>query len=379
MARKSHLYQFHKQNGKITEFSGFDMPLWYSGIVEEHLAVRNAAGLFDVSHMGRVWITGKQATEFLSYVLPTNSQSVKDGRAFYSTICNDNGGIVDDGIANKFSTDRYLMVVNAGNREKDFRWLQRQSSRFNVVLEDFSDSSALIALQGPSANKILQKTTDINLSEIKRFGFVEAKVNGERSLISRTGYTGEDGFEITVFDSPVDEPQRTLKVWNEFLRAGAAEGLLPCGLGARDSLRLEAGMCLYGQDIDETTSPVEAALEFVITRDDREFVGKEIIVKQLNSGTDRKRVAFSMQEPGIPRHGFALDFAEGSVGNVTSGSFSPILKKGIGMGYVKSPLAVVGQRISVDIRGSDKNAVEVSTPFYDVSRYGFKRKVATTI
>ena len=375
MARKSHLYQYHKENGKITEFSGFDMPLWYKGIVEEHLAVRNASGLFDVSHMGRFWIEGEEASDFLSFVLPTNPASVKDGRAFYSTICNQDGGILDDIIANRFTRDRYLMVVNAGNRDKDFRWLKNESSKFKVKLDDFSDSSALIALQGPLASQILQKTTNLNLSELKRFAFAEAQVAGERSLVSRTGYTGEDGFEITVLDSPVDAPEKTLKVWNEILRVGSDYGAMPCGLGARDSLRLEAGMCLYGQDIDETTSPVEAALEFVITKDQRDFVGRDVLLKQLDSGTDRKRIAFSMLEPGIPRHGFTLDFSEKPVGTVTSGTFSPILKKGIGMGYLRTPLASLGQRISVDVRGSDKSAIEVATPFYDTTKYGFKRKM----
>ncbi len=374
MARKSHLYQFHKENGKITEFSGFDMPLWYKGIIEEHMAVRNAAGLFDVSHMGRIWISGKQATDFLSYVLPTNSHLIKDNRAFYSTICDQDGGIVDDVITNKFSNEKCIMIVNAGNREKDFRWLNSHCSKFEVELNDFSDNSALLAFQGPLASGILQQITDLELSTVRRFAFKEGRVDGEECLISRTGYTGEDGFEITIFNTPLDSPEKALKVWNELLRRGANYGVLPCGLGARDSLRLEAGMCLYGQDIDDATTPVEAALEYVINEDEREFIGKEKLVAQLKSGTDRKRIAFSMAEAGIPRHGFNLTFSEKPVGTVTSGSFSPILKKGIGMGYVKSPLTTLGERISVDIRGSEKSAVVVRTPFYDTSSYGFKRK-----
>ncbi len=374
MARKSHLYQFHEDNGKITEFSGFDMPLWYSGIIEEHMAVRNAAGLFDVSHMGRIWIKGEEATEFLSYVLPTNTTNVKDGRAFYSTICNPEGGIVDDIITDRFSANEYLMVVNAGNREKDFAWLKKYASGFEVELDDFSNDSALMALQGPLARKILQKTSSVDLSTVKRFAISEAEIAGESSLVARTGYTGEDGFEITVFDTPVDTPDRALKVWNEILRLGEIEGILPCGLGARDSLRLEAGMCLYGQDIDDEISPVEADLAHVISQDTRDFVGKEVLTKQLNSGTDRKRVAFSLQEPGIPRHGFPLSFSGKSVGIVTSGTFSPLLKIGIGMGYIPTPLTIAGQTISVDIRNSSKLAKVVAVPFYDTSKYGYKRK-----
>lgn len=379
MARKSHIYQYHKENAKMTEFSGFDMPLWYRGIIEEHMAVRNAAGLFDVSHMGRFWIRGEGATDFLSYALPTNSGPIKDKRAFYSTICNDRGGIVDDMIADKFARDRYLMVVNAGNREKDFSWLEALTSGFQVKLEDISNNSALLAFQGPLASNILQQLTNVNLSEVRRFAFTEGLVAGERSLLSRTGYTGEDGFEIAIYDTPVDSPDKALKVWNEILSAGAGSGVLPCGLGARDSLRLEAGMCLYGQDIDVSTTPVEAGLEFVINLDGREFVGRSKISEQLNSGTNRKRVAFSMIDPGIPRHGFNLTFADQSVGAVTSGTFSPILKRGIGMGYIKPPLASLGQRISVDLRGSGKTAVNVSTPFYDTSLYGYKRKQSPNI
>jgi len=374
MAKKSHLYQFHRENGKLTEFSGFDMPIWYKGIIDEHLAVRNAAGLFDVSHMGRVWITGDKATDFLSNLLPTDPALIKDGRAFYSTICNEQGGIVDDVITNKFSNDRYLMVVNAGNRSKDLGWLRNHSSRLEVRLEDISDNSALIAFQGPLATAVLQKITDFDLESVRRFAFSYANVAGERTLVSRTGYTGEDGFEITVFDSPVDEPSRAMKIWNEILRTGVESGVLPCGLGARDSLRLEAGMCLYGQDIDDTTTPVEAALEFVLTNKGQ-YVGREKIDLQLRSGVDRKRIAFSMAEPGIPRHGFNITLAGNSVGTVTSGTFSPILKNGIGMGYVRTPLSELGQKITVELRGSGKMAKVTSTPFYDTSKFGYKRKM----
>lgn len=374
MAKKSHIYEYHKDNAKMTEFSGFDMPLWYKGIIDEHLAVRNAAGLFDVSHMGRFWLNGEEATDFLSYVLPTNPELVRDRRAFYSTICSHQGGIVDDLIADRFSKNRYLLVVNAGNREKDFSWFQRLIPRFQAELQDITNDSALLAFQGPLASRILQQLTNVDLSQVRRFAFTEGFVAGERSLISRTGYTGEDGFEIAVYDTPVDTPDKALRVWNEILRAGSSSSVLPCGLGARDSLRLEAGMCLYGQDIDDSTTPVEADLQFVITPDGHDFVGRERISEQLKSGTERKRVAFSMIDQGIPRHGYTLTFAGQPMGTVSSGTFSPILKKGIGMGYVKSPLSTLGQRISVDLRGSDKTAVNVSTPFYDTSLYGYKRK-----
>jgi aminomethyltransferase len=379
MAKRSHLYQFHKDNGKMTEFSGFEMPVWYKGIVEEHLAVRNAAGLFDVSHMGRVWITGSDATKYLSYLLPTNPSLVKDSRAFYSMICNRNGGIIDDIITNKISEERYLMVVNAGNRDKDLLWLRNHSLEFQVSINDFSNESALMAFQGPIAGKLLQKIVDTNLSTIRRFALRECQVSGEKCLVSRTGYTGEDGFEIIVFDTPLEQPDRAMRIWNEILGIGSESGVLPCGLGARDSLRLEAGMCLYGQDIDETTTPVEAALDSVVNQDERKFIGKEVIGEQLKQGTERKRIAFSMIESGIPRHGYELTFSGQKVGNVTSGTFSPILKKGIGMGYVRSPLATVGQQIAVHVRESTKTSEVVPTPFYDTARFGYKRKFQSSV
>jgi aminomethyltransferase len=373
LAKRSHLYEYHKANGKLTEFSGFDMPLWYKGIIDEHMAVRNSAGLFDVSHMGRVWITSEEATGFLSHVLPTDSSLIRDGRAFYSTICNQKGGIIDDVITNRFSADRYMMIINAGNREKDISWLRSQVQNFRVKIDDFSNDSALMALQGPLASQILQRLTETRLDTIKRFAFAEGKVSNQHALISRTGYTGEDGFEITVFDSPLDNPEKAVSVWNDILKIGKDQGILPCGLGARDSLRLEAGMCLYGQDIDDTTTPVEASLEFVLN-ENHEYIGKQAITSQLRDGTDRRRSCFVMVDSAIPRHGFSMMFSSQPVGKVTSGSFAPVLKIGIGMAYVKSPLSDIGQQISVDVRGSAKLARITSAPYYDTSVYGFRRK-----
>ncbi|MDA4129395.1 MAG: glycine cleavage system aminomethyltransferase GcvT [Thaumarchaeota archaeon] len=374
MARKSHLYDFHKIHGKMTEFSGFDMPLWYKGIIEEHMAVRTAAGIFDVSHMGRFWIKGKDATRFLAYLLPTNPSPVKNYRAFYTALCNFEGGIVDDVIVNKFSDDSYLMVVNAGNRGKDLDWIEDLSSTFEVSIEDFSNNSALMAIQGPSSFEILQKNCDVDLGVIKRFGFAECRIDGEKALASRTGYTGEDGFEITVFDTSVDRPDRALKVWTRILETGSTLGILPCGLGARDSLRLEAGLCLYGQDIDDTTTPVEAALDNIITKDQRDYIGREKILKQIVTPSTRRRVAFSMSEPGIPRHGFNILLAGQKVGVVTSGTFSPLLKNGIGMGYAPTPISNLGQTISIQIRDQEKHGEIRSTPFYDTRKYGYRRE-----
>ncbi|MDH2899599.1 MAG: glycine cleavage system aminomethyltransferase GcvT [archaeon] len=373
MARKSHLYSFHEQNGKLTEFSGFDMPLWYRGIIEEHNAVRNAAGLFDVSHMGRFSIKGNESTSFLNHVLPSDAKKVKENRAFYSTICNEKGGIIDDTVTNKLSENEYLMVVNAGNREKDWNWLEKHAEKFSVEMADLSDSIALIAFQGPLSLSLLQKSCDIDLSSLKRFGLAYCNLSETRCLISRTGYTGEDGFEIAVLDCPLYDPEKALKIWNNILEIGKDRGVLPCGLGARDSLRLEAGMCLYGNDIDDTTTPVEADLEFIISTEKNEtYLGEKVIRSQLKNGTIRTRIAFSMQS-GIPRHGFDIKLAGSKVGTVTSGTFSPIVKKGIGMGYVPPELSENGRTVSVQIRSAEQPANIVSTPFYDQTKYGYKR------
>jgi aminomethyltransferase len=374
MAKKSHLFEFHKEYGKLTEFSGFEMPVWYRGIIEEHVAVRVAAGLFDVSHMGRFSIKGGDSTAFLNHVLPSDAGKVKPAKAFYSTILNSQGGIVDDTVTNKLDDSDYLMVVNAGNRKKDWDWLQDHAQNFSVKLSDLSNEIALIAFQGPLTETLLQQLTDTDLSTIKRFGIAYCNILGKKCLLSRTGYTGEDGFEIAVMDTPIEDPANALSIWNKLLDLGKRTGVLPCGLGARDSLRLEAGMCLYGNDIDDTTTPVEADLAYVINMDKQEkYEGRDIIESQLKAGTKRKRIAFSMQSGGIPRHGYDLRFSGTKIGTVTSGTFSPTVKKGIGMGYVSPELSEKGETISVQVRSNEFAASVVSTPFYDTNLYGYKR------
>ncbi len=350
------------------------MPLWYRGIIEEHNAVRNAAGLFDVSHMGRFSIKGGDATKSLNFVLPTDASRVKIGRAFYSTICNDQGGIIDDTVTCKLADSDYLTVVNASNREKDYNWLQAHLKDYSVELSDESENSALIAFQGPLAQSLLQTVADIELSRIRRFAFTRCKVSNSDCLVSRTGYTGEDGFEITVLDCPVDDPQKALGIWNRLLGLGSDKGVLPCGLGARDSLRLEAGMCLYGNDIDETTTPIEAALENIVSLEKSEdFVGRATIETQMKKGVSKKRIAFSMQSGGIPRHGHEINLSGQKIGVVTSGTFSPTSKNGIGMGYVPPEWSGLGQNLMIQIRAAEQVATVASTPFYDTSMFGYKR------
>jgi aminomethyltransferase len=373
MGKRSHLYQFHSEYGKMTNFAGYDMPVWYTGIVEEHMAVRNNAGLFDVSHMGRVGVKGEDSMRFLDHILPTKVADKEPGRAFYSLLCNENAGIIDDVVAERIGEDEFIVVVNASNREKDLSWVRNEAIKFNVEINDISDSTALIAIQGPLSKTILQEIADRDPGKLKRFHLAEFKVSGESCLVSRTGYTGEDGFEIMVYDTTLDEPSRAMKVWQDLLESGKSNGLLPCGLGARDSLRLEAGMCLYGQDIDEKTSPVEADLMWVVDMKKPEFIGSDTIEHQEKNGVERKRMAFSMVESGIPRHEYGIVFSGERVGTVTSGSFSPIAKRGIGMGYVKTPLAIPGTNLWIKIREIQKLAQVVSTPFYDTTKFGYKR------
>ncbi len=374
MVQRSHLFQFHKQFGKLTEFAGFEMPIWYRGIIEEHRAVRTTAGLFDVSHMGRFSIEGKDSTQYLNNILPTDLSKVKTGRAFYSTLCNEDGGILDDTVTNKISERKYLMVVNASNRAKDFEWLENHINDFSVELKNESDSTALIALQGPLATPLLQKTINVDLSEIRRFGISFCRIDGENCLVSRTGYTGEDGYEIVVIESPLDSPARAEKIWAKLLGLGREKEIMPCGLGARDLLRLEAGMCLYDQDIDEKTTPIEAALDRIVSLEKASlYPGRAKIEEQIRKGTERRRVAFLMDQDGIPRHGYDVFLGSGKIGDVTSGSFSPLLKKGIGMAYVPRSRSEIGQRLSVKIRDTERPAVVVKTPFYDTSKYGYSR------
>jgi aminomethyltransferase len=374
MPKTTQLYDYHLKNGKLTEFSGFEMPLWYTSISEEHLAVRNSGGLFDVSHMGRARIKGKEATQFLTKLLPTKSTKIENGRCFYSVICNESGGIIDDVITSKFSPTEYLMIVNAGNREKDFSWLLDKSRFFDVKVYDLSDQSALIAFQGPNAASTLQKAARQELSKVKRFSVISCSVLGEECLISRTGYTGEDGFEIMVLNSPLGD-LKPIKIWNGLLDLGRSAGIRPCGLGARDTLRLEAGMCLYGQDIDEKTSPLEASLESIVDLDTNEFIGREALERQMLDGVQKKRVSFSMIESGIPRHGHDVVFSDKHVGVVTSGTHSPLLKQGIGMAYVTTDLSSPGQKLAIRIRGSDRYSEVRKPPLYDTTKYGYKRRM----
>lgn len=351
------------------------MPIWYKGIMPEHLAVRSSVGVFDISHMGRVIITGTDAEAFLNRVITNDVSVLLPNDAQYSVMCNENGGIIDDFVTYRLEKEKFLVVFNAGHTENDCNWLVKNSNGFNVKIEDLSDHIAMFAVQGPSAEKTLQQISTEDLSRIKRFKCGHTQLAGVEVFLSRTGYTGEDGFEIFVWNASLTKPDNALRLWNAILEAGKPFEIQPCGLGARDTLRLEAGLCLYGNDIDENTTPLEARLSFVVKFQKADFIGKEKLLNQKNEGIKRKRVGVQMIERGVPRPKFEIYNSEGEkIGYVTSGTFSPLLKRGIAMARVQTSQSREGNVVNVKIRGKLAKGRIVRFPVYDVEKYGYKRK-----
>jgi len=360
----------------MIEFAGFQMPIWYKGIIPEHMAVRTRVGIFDITHMGRALMTGAKSEAFLNHVTTNDVSLLTPLSAQYSTVCNENGGVKDDLILSRLEQKKFVMVYNAANREKDYQWLTQHSEAFNVEVEDASDSIAMFAVQGPNAQPTLQKIADTDLSKIERFKCGWTKLAGVNAFVSRTGYTGEDGFEVFVWDTPLSHPGNAVKVWDAVLKAGEEFGIEPCGLGARDTLRLEAGMCLYGNDIDETTTPLEAGLGFVVKLKKETFIGKDALTKQKAEGIKRKRVGLRMLEKGLsprPKQEVWRDSAQ-KIGHVTSGTFSPLLECGIAMAYVSIEHAAEGETVTVRVRDKPLKAEIVKFPFYDPTRYGHARQ-----
>ncbi|MFQ5999025.1 MAG: glycine cleavage system aminomethyltransferase GcvT [Candidatus Bathyarchaeia archaeon] len=364
--------QYHRQNAKLSPYAGWEMPLWFQGISEEHLAVRKAVGLFDVSHMGRFRFTGNDATSFLQRTLPSDVEQIKTGKAFYSAVLDESGGILDDVVTLKIDENDYLMIVNAANIATDFGWFKQIASSFSVGINDISSVTALIALQGPKATFVLRKMIDSSLDNLKYFSFLKTTIEGFDTLISRTGYTGEDGFELIVFTSPV-ETVKSLRLWSRLLEVGAPE-IQPCGLGARDTLRLEAGFCLHGQDISQKVTPLEAGLDSIVNFDKPDFIGKQALLQQKLLKPTRIKVHAKMKTAGIPRPGYKFFHDDEEIGEVTSGTFSPLLKIGIAMGYIDST-KVNSRPVSIDLRGRKSPVELVPRPFYDASRYGRTRKL----
>ncbi len=337
---------------KMHEFAGYNMPIEYSGINDEHATVRNTVGVFDVSHMGEIWVKGEHALDFLQKVTSNNVEKLKIGQAQYSCMPNGKGGIVDDILVYHFEPQKYMLVVNASNIEKDWNWLN-QNNDLGAELENGSDHTAQLAIQGCKATETLQKLTDINLSTIPYYHFQVGKLAGvDNVIISNTGYTGARGFEIYFY------PEHGKKIWNAIFEAGKEFDIKPIGLGARDTLRLEKGFCLYGNDIDDTTSPIEAGLGWITKFiDDKEFIDRDFLQKQKAEGVTRRLVRFETKQRGIPRHGYQIVNAEGEIiGKVTSGTMLPVTKKCIGMGYVNAPYFKGEQPIFIRIRNKDIEA-----------------------
>ncbi|MGN7178325.1 glycine cleavage system protein T [Paenibacillus sp. FSL R5-0490] len=358
--KRTPLYEVYKDYGaKTIDFGGWDLPVQFSSIKEEHEAVRTKAGLFDVSHMGEIEVKGTDSLKYLQKMMTNDISKLKNSGAQYTAMCYENGGTVDDLLVYKIEDDHYLLVVNASNIEKDFNWLQDHAEG-NVELKNLSEDMAQLAIQGPLAEKVLQKLAGTNLSDIGFFKFQQdVDLNGKKALVSRTGYTGEDGFEVYC------DAKDAAALWNEILEAGKEEGVLPCGLGARDTLRFEANLALYGQELSPEITPLEAGIGFAVkVNKEADFIGKEVLKNQKENGVPRKLAGIEMIDRGIPRHGYPVYKGEELIGEVTTGTQSPTLKKNIGLVLIKKEHAELGTELEVEIRGKRLKAKIEATPFY---------------
>jgi aminomethyltransferase len=356
--RKTALNAVHRRlNARMVNFGGWDMPLEYSGILAEHEAVRARAGLFDVSHMGEIEITGPGAQSLVQWVSCNNATKLIDGQIHYSGLMTSHGTFVDDLLVHRISDTHYMLCVNAGNQDADLAHLVSHN-KFDAKIENAGPRYSQLAVQGPRAAEILQKLTPVSLSPVGYYHFVFGKVSGMDCLIARTGYTGEDGFEIYF------APEHSEKLWDDLMSAGTPFGMIPAGLGARNTLRLEAGMCLYGHEIDDTTTPWEAGLAWICKMEKAPFLGSDVLSKQKQDGLSRKLVGFEMHDKRIGRDGYAVDAGGKQVGRVTSGCPSPTLKKNIGMAYVPPNLTTLGTDLEIDIRGQKAAARIIPLPFY---------------
>ncbi len=344
---------------KMHEFAGYNMPIEYSGIIDEHMTVVNGVGVFDVSHMGEFWVKGPKALEFIQSVTSNDASVLPLGKAQYTCFPNEDGGIVDDLLVYHYEPEKYLLVVNAANIDKDWNWCVSHNA-VGAELQNSSDNMAQLAIQGPKATEVLQKLTQVDLSAIPYYAFTTGEFAGCKDvIISNTGYTGAGGFELYFY------PSDAMTIWNAIFEAGKPEGIKPVGLGARDTLRLEMGFCLYGNDLDDTTSPIEAGLGWITKFvEGKNFTNREALAAQKKEGVTRKLCAFELVDKGVPRHGYEIVDAEGNhIGTVTSGTMSPVLKKGIGLGYVKKDFSKVGSEIFIKVRNRNLKAQVVKAPF----------------
>ena len=361
--KKTPLNEVHRgMGGKMVDFGGWDMPVQYpAGVIEEHLRTRTACGLFDVSHMGEIWVEGPDAIPFVNRLTTNDVTKLVDGQAHYSALTNDNGGVVDDLLVYRFGPEKLLLVVNASTTDKDWEWISSHKQNENVTLRNASSEYCQIAIQGPNAVEIVQGLTETPLDQIKYYHFTTGKVDGVDSIISRTGYTGEDGFEVYA------APEYAVQLWNKFLDAGnfgAENGVLPNGLAARNTLRLESGMSLYGHELSDEITPLEANLGWITKLQKGDFIGRDRLSRQKDDGIKRRLVGFEMVDRGIARDDHEVYIGDQKVGYVTSGSPAPFLKKNIGLAFVPVEFANVGQELRIDVRGKFLNAIIVPTPFY---------------
>ena len=361
--RRTPLYEAHvAAGGKIVDFAGWEMPVQYKGLIDEHRAVRTAAGLFDCSHMGEFAIAGPGALEFVQSFTPNDVSKLALGRIHYSALLTPEGTFIDDLLVYRMGDEEFMLVVNASNIEGDFAWIASLPRPASVTLENRSDEFALLALQGPRSVAILQPLTATPLAPIKYYGFAHGEVAGRKAILSRTGYTGEDGFEIFV------APQDATDLWRALFAAGESAGLVPAGLGARDTLRLEAGMALYGHEIDRATTPWDARLDWTVKLEKGDFIGRAALVAARARGESRHLVGYEVEGRGIARQGCAIIKDGQQVGVITSGTWSPTFEKALGMGYVPVAMAAVGTPIEIDVRGKLLQARVTALPFYKRSR-----------
>ncbi|MCY8518110.1 glycine cleavage system aminomethyltransferase GcvT [Bacillus atrophaeus] len=360
MLKRTPLYDVYKEyGGKTIDFGGWELPVQFSSIKKEHEAVRTKAGLFDVSHMGEVELTGKDSLSFLQKLMTNDVSKLEPGCAQYTAMCYPDGGTVDDLLIYQKADSHYLLVINASNIEKDVNWL-KEHAEGDVHIENLSDQLSLLAVQGPEAEAVMKKLTACDVSALKPFTFLnDAEIGGRKALISRTGYTGEDGFELYCRN------EDAVSLWKQIIEAGEDQGLIPCGLGARDTLRFEAKLPLYGQELTKDITPIEAGIGFAVKhKKDSDFYGKSVLSEQKENGADRKLVGLEMIEKGIPRHGYAVMQNGIPVGTVTTGTQSPTLKKNVGLALMKREASEIGSIVEVEIRNKLVKAQVVKTPFY---------------
>jgi glycine cleavage system T protein (aminomethyltransferase) len=359
--KKTKFYNVHKKLGaKIIEYAGFEMPVQYSSIIAEHKAVRNSVGMFDVSHMGEIFISGNKALDFVQEITTNDASKLFPGRVQYSAMCYRDGGIVDDLLVYRLDEKEFMLVINASNTDKDFKWMN-DNNNVGTKLENLSDEYSLLAVQGPNSKDVIKKLTDVNIDKLEYYHFVNTKVTGIDMILSRTGYTGELGYEL-YFKG--DEKQAE-ELWAKILDAGKEFNILPIGLAARDSLRLEKGYCLYGNDIDQTTNPLEAGLGWITKLDKENFIGKEALLEIKSKGLKRKLSGIVSAEKVFPRHGYEINSKGKKIGNVTSGTVSPVLEKPIALGYLETSYSSPGTAVEISIREKKIPCEVVKLPFVE--------------